>query len=66
MKARDLLRKLAEDFEKNLSKGTDYLIRGKYDISLVGVLTQMVEIKREEDADPLHIRRIYLMYFSHG
>lgn len=40
--------------------GTDYLIRGKYDISLVGALTQMVEeIKREEDADPLHIRRIH-------
>lgn len=40
--------------------GTDYLIRGKYDISLVGALAQMVEeIKREEDADPLHIRRIY-------
>lgn len=44
--------------------GTDYLIRGKYDISLVGALVQMVEeIKREEDADPLHIRRIYPYVF---
>lgn len=40
--------------------GTDYLIRGKHDISLVGALTQMVEeIKRKEDADPRHIRRIH-------
>lgn len=44
--------------------GTDYLIRGKYDISLVGALVKMVEeIKREEDADPLHIRRIYPYVF---
>ena len=44
--------------------GTDYLIRGKYDIPLVGALVQMVEeIKREEDADPLHIRRIYPYVF---
>lgn len=44
--------------------GTDYLIRGKHDISLVGALAQMVEeIKREEDADPLHIRRIYPYVF---
>lgn len=44
--------------------GTDYLIRGKHDISLVGALVQMVEeIKREEDADPLHIRRIHPYVF---
>lgn len=44
--------------------GTDYLIRGKHDIFLVGALVQMVEeIKREEDADPLHIRRIYPYVF---
>lgn len=44
--------------------GTDYLIRGKYDISLMEALVQMVEeIKREEDADPLHIRRIYPYVF---
>lgn len=44
--------------------GTDYLIRGEYDISLVGALVKMVEeIKREEDADPLHIRRIYPYVF---
>lgn len=44
--------------------GTDYLIRGKHDISLVKALVQMVEeIKREEDADPLHIRRIHPYVF---
>lgn len=44
--------------------GTDYLIRGKHGISLVDALVQMVEeIKREEDADPLHIRRIYPYVF---
>ena len=44
--------------------GTDYLIRGKHGISLVEALVQMVEeIKREEDADPLHIRRIHPYVF---
>ena len=44
--------------------GTNCLIRGKQDISLVEALVQMVEeIKREEDADPLHIRRIYPYVF---
>ena len=44
--------------------GANRLIRGKHDISLVGALVQMVEeIKREEDVDPLHIRRIYPYVF---